>query len=49
MWLRNCWQVIAFAKEIGATPLARTVQSEPIVLFRTPSGDAVALADRCRT
>jgi vanillate O-demethylase monooxygenase subunit len=47
MWLRNCWQVIAFAKEVGATPLARTVQSEPIVLFRTTAGEAVALADRC--
>jgi vanillate monooxygenase len=47
MWLRNCWQVIAFAKEVGATPLARTVQSEPIVLFRTTTGESVALADRC--
>src|SRR5262249_13265004 len=47
MWLRNCWQVIAFANEIGETPLARTVCNEPIVLFRTRSGEAVALADRC--
>lgn len=47
MWMRNCWQVIAFAKEIGGTPLARTVCNEPIVLFRTRSGEAVALADRC--
>ena len=47
MWMRNCWQVIAFANEIGATPLARTVCNEPIVLFRTSSGEAVALADRC--
>jgi phenylpropionate dioxygenase-like ring-hydroxylating dioxygenase large terminal subunit len=47
MWLRNCWQVIAFAKEIGPAPLARTVLGEPVVLFRTQAGDAVALADRC--
>ena len=47
MWMRNCWQVIAFSKEIVAVPLARTVQAEPIVLFRTQSGEAVALADRC--
>jgi vanillate O-demethylase monooxygenase subunit len=47
MWLRNCWQVIAFSKEIGTTPLARTVQDEPIVMFRTQAGEAVALADRC--
>jgi len=47
MWLRNCWQVIAFTNEVGTTPLARVVQSEPIVLFRTQAGQAVALADRC--
>ncbi|MGC2778647.1 MAG: aromatic ring-hydroxylating dioxygenase subunit alpha [Bradyrhizobium sp.] len=47
MWLRNCWQVIAFSQEIAHTPLARTVIDEPVVLFRTGSGEAVALADRC--
>jgi phenylpropionate dioxygenase-like ring-hydroxylating dioxygenase large terminal subunit len=47
MWLRNCWQVIAFAREIGSTPLARTVCGEAIVLFRTQSGKAAALADCC--
>lgn len=47
MWARNCWQVIAFATEIKQAPLARTVLDEPVVLFRTGSGDAVALADRC--
>src|SRR5918992_3273122 len=47
MWLRNCWQVIAFAKEIGETPLSRTICEEKVVLFRTQSGEAVALLDRC--
>ena len=47
MWLRNCWQVIAFSREIGGTPLARTVCGEEIVLFRTRSGKVAALADRC--
>ncbi len=47
MWLRNCWQVIAFADEIGSKPLARTVIGEAVVLFRTGSGQAVALEDRC--
>jgi vanillate monooxygenase len=47
MWQRNCWQVIAFGREIGSTPLARTVCGEEIVLFRTTTGRAVALADRC--
>jgi len=47
MWMKNCWQVIAFGKEIGSAPLARTVCEERIVLFRTGAGDAVALVDRC--
>jgi phenylpropionate dioxygenase-like ring-hydroxylating dioxygenase large terminal subunit len=47
MWMRNCWQVIAFAREVGGKPIARTVCEEPIVLYRTNSGVAVALADRC--
>jgi vanillate monooxygenase len=47
MWMRNCWQVIAFATEIREAPLARTVLDEKIVLFRIESGEAVALADRC--
>ncbi len=47
MWMRNCWQVAGFPKEIGAAPLARTINEEEVVLFRTASGEAVALADRC--
>src|SRR5207302_146543 len=47
MWMRNCWQVIAFSSEIKHVPLARTVLDEQVVLFRTSSGEAVALADRC--
>jgi vanillate O-demethylase monooxygenase subunit len=47
MWIRNCWQVVAFAREIGAAPVARTICEEKVVLFRTGSGKAVALADRC--
>jgi vanillate O-demethylase monooxygenase subunit len=47
MWMKECWQVIAFGQEIGAKPLPRTVCDERIVLFRTSSGEAVALADRC--
>jgi vanillate O-demethylase monooxygenase subunit len=47
MFLKNCWQVLAFSRELGATPLARMICEEKIVLFRTASGRAVALADRC--
>jgi vanillate O-demethylase monooxygenase subunit len=47
MWMRNCWQVGAFSSEIGSRPLARTIIEEPVVLFRTAAGEAIALADRC--
>jgi len=47
MWLHNCWQVIAFTREISRAPLARTICGEEVVLFRTQAGEAVALADRC--
>jgi len=47
MFIRNCWQVIAFGREIGDAPLARTICEEKVVLFRIGSGRAVAMADRC--
>jgi phenylpropionate dioxygenase-like ring-hydroxylating dioxygenase large terminal subunit len=43
----NNWYVAAFAASLGAKPLARTICSKPIVLFRTAGGVAVALEDRC--
>ena len=47
MFLRNCWYVAAWGAEVGATPLARTICAEPVVLFRGSDGRAVALEDRC--
>ena len=47
MFLRNCWYVAAWAAEVGAAPLARTICGAPVALFRTGSGEAVALEDRC--
>ncbi|WP_106400973.1 aromatic ring-hydroxylating dioxygenase subunit alpha [Actinocorallia populi] len=44
---RDQWYVIAYAHEVGRDLLARTVLGEPIVLYRTEDGRAVALADRC--
>jgi vanillate O-demethylase monooxygenase subunit len=45
---RNQWYVAAYAHEIGRELFARTVCSEPIVLYRTEeAGEVVALADRC--
>ena len=47
MFLRNCWYVAAYDVELGQQPLARTILGEPIVLYRTESGQAIALEDRC--
>jgi vanillate O-demethylase monooxygenase subunit len=45
--LRNCWQVAAFAHEIGSGLLPRTFLDETVILFRDTAGRAHALADRC--
>lgn len=43
----NEWYVAGFAAEIKHALLPRTLLGKRIVLFRTESGTAVALADRC--
>lgn len=43
----NAWYVAAWDHETARTPLARTVAGRPMVLYRTTSGRAVALADAC--
>ncbi len=47
MFLRNCWYVAAWDREVGRAPLARTLLGEPIVLYRKTDGTPVALEDRC--
>ncbi len=47
MFLRNFWYVCAQPEEVTRTPLARTICDEPIVLWRTENGTAVAFEDRC--
>jgi len=44
---RNQWYVIAYSHEIGSKPLQRDCLGDPLVLYRTPAGTAVALFDRC--
>ena len=44
---RNQWYVVAWSTEVGRELLARTVLGEPLALYRTEDGRAVALADRC--
>ena len=46
-WIRNCWQVAAYAKDVGDALLPRTFLGEDVVLFRDAGGTAHALADRC--
>src|SRR5512145_2758989 len=47
MFLRNYWDVAASTQEIGRKPLGRVILGEPVVMFRTEGGTAVALEDRC--
>lgn len=47
MFLKNVWQVAAFAAELKEEPLARTLLGEQIVLYRTATGAPAALLDAC--
>jgi len=47
MFLRNCWYVAAWGSEVGRALFARTICGEPVVMYRTVEGPAVALRDRC--
>ncbi len=47
MFLRNCWYVAAMDEEVGNGLLARTILSQPLVIFRDGTGRAAALEDRC--
>jgi len=47
-FLRNHWYVGAHSFELTTEkPIGRTICSEPMVLYRTAEGQAVALGDRC--
>ena len=47
-YLRNHWYVVATAAELTSEkPIARTICSEPVVIFRTQSGAPGMLIDRC--
>ena len=47
MFIRNAWYVAAWDHEIGREMLRRIILEEPVVLYRTVEGKAVALQDRC--
>ena len=46
-YVRNCWYVAAWDHEIGREMLRRIILDEPVLLYRTVEGKAVALEDRC--
>jgi len=47
LWMRNCWQAAAYAKEIGSALFVRRLLDEPILFFRATDGTVNAIADKC--
>lgn len=47
MWLKNVWYIAAFEHEFEQPFVARRLLDEPVVMFRTSSGDYTALYDVC--
>jgi len=47
MFPKNAWYVACTPDEIDGKPLGRTICNEPIVFFRGPEGQVVALEDFC--
>ena len=46
-FLRNAWYVATWSRDLGRSPMRRTILGENVVLFRKQNGGPVALADRC--
>lgn len=44
---RNAWYVAARSAEVSHQLLARWILGDPVVLYRTEAGEAVAMVDRC--
>ncbi|WP_327725520.1 aromatic ring-hydroxylating dioxygenase subunit alpha [Streptomyces europaeiscabiei] len=47
MFPLNAWYAAAWDTEVGRGLLPRTICERPLVLYRTTSGNAVAMADAC--
>lgn len=45
--LKEFWYIAAAASELGVRPIRRSVEGEPLALFRDEAGRAHALEDRC--
>ena len=46
-YVLNTWYVAAWSTEVSRKPVRRVICEQPLVLYRTQAGEAVALADRC--
>jgi phenylpropionate dioxygenase-like ring-hydroxylating dioxygenase large terminal subunit len=44
----NHWYIAARGRDLGKTPIARTVLGKPLALFRDAGGRPAAVIDRCR-
>src|SRR5688572_426676 len=47
MFLKNGWYAAMWSRDLENLPVGRTFLNEKVVLFRTRSGKAAALEDRC--
>jgi len=47
MFLKNCWYVAAWSKDIRRELLGRVLLNEYVVLYRKEDGTPVALENRC--
>ncbi len=47
MFIRNAWYIAAWAHEVKNQPLARTICSEAVVIYRDRAGKVGILEDRC--
>jgi vanillate O-demethylase monooxygenase subunit len=47
MYLRDQWYVAALSQELDRKPFSRQILGEHVALFRSESGQVVALADQC--
>lgn len=43
----HSWYAVAASRDVGRSPIARRTLDRPVVLYRTTTGRAVALEDRC--
>ncbi|PPR10364.1 MAG: Toluene-4-sulfonate monooxygenase system iron-sulfur subunit TsaM1 [Alphaproteobacteria bacterium MarineAlpha11_Bin1] len=47
MFLKNCWYVAAWSKDVSRELLGRILLNETVVLYRRKDGSPVALENRC--